>query len=87
MANCAQRTARRLFDRIPMTKKQKTISTIEQSDCRWPVGDPRHAEFHFCGARQLAGRPYCELHWSMAFQPSKPRNAQSPAILLTRRAA
>ncbi len=70
-----------------MTKKQKTISTLDRNDCRWPVGDPRHTEFHFCGARQLTGRPYCELHWRMAFQPAKPRNAQSPTILPTRRAA
>ena len=51
--------------------KPKTVDTLERYDCRWPIGDPRQADFHFCGAPQLAGRPYCELHWRMAFQPMK----------------
>jgi GcrA cell cycle regulator len=48
------------------TKKPKTVDTLERNDCRWPIGDPRHPDFHFCGAPQVAGRPYCELHWRMA---------------------
>lgn len=61
-----------------MAKKQnKTIATLERNDCRWPIGDPKVAEFHFCGERSLAGRPYCELHWRMAFQPSRPRAART----------
>jgi len=31
--------------------------TLELSDCRWPIGDPRHPDFHFCGVRRLVGRP------------------------------
>ncbi len=57
-------------------KKPKTVDTLEKNDCRWPIGDPRHADFHFCGAQQAMGRPYCELHWRMAFQPSRPRHQQ-----------
>jgi hypothetical protein len=38
------------------TKKPKTVDTLERNDCRWPIGDPRHADFHFCGAPQVAGR-------------------------------
>ena len=67
--------------------KQKTVATLEQHDCRWPVGDPKGAAFHFCGERSLAGRPYCELHWRMAFQPPKPREARSVVIVPARRAA
>jgi len=52
---------------------KKTLATLELHDCRWPIGDPRNADFHFCGARQMAGRPYCELHWRRAFQPPRPR--------------
>jgi hypothetical protein len=54
------------------------LLNLEKQDCRWPIGEPRHPDFHFCGARQLANRPYCELHWRMAFQPTRPRN--QPAI-------
>ena len=45
-----------------MAKKQKhkTVATLEQHDCRWPIGYTKNADFHFCGERSLAGRPYCE---------------------------
>jgi GcrA cell cycle regulator len=59
--------------------KPKTLLDLESHDCRWPVGEPRHPDFHFCGARQAEGRPYCALHWGMAFQPPRPRH-QRPAI-------
>ncbi|MDE8344650.1 MAG: GcrA family cell cycle regulator [Acidocella sp.] len=30
--------------------------------CAWPLGDPRAADFRFCGDPSLKGRPYCEIH-------------------------
>jgi GcrA cell cycle regulator len=54
--------------------KRKTLINLGKNDCRWPIGEPRHPDFHFCGAPQLPGRPYCELHWHMAFQPPRPRH-------------
>jgi GcrA cell cycle regulator len=69
------------------TQKTKTIANLEKNECRWPIGDPRHADFHFCGARQAAGRPYCELHWGVAFVPSRPRHQQGTPVLPSRRAA
>jgi GcrA cell cycle regulator len=30
--------------------------------CRWPVGDPREADFRFCGRRRVEDRPYCACH-------------------------
>jgi GcrA cell cycle regulator len=70
----------------PKTKKPKTVDTLERNDCRWPIGDPREADFHFCGELKLAGRPYCERHWNIAFQPPRPRSAP-PIFVPTRRAA
>jgi GcrA cell cycle regulator len=55
------------------TNKPKTVANLERYDCRWPVGDPRRPDFHFCGARQAPGRPYCQLHWQMAIQPANSR--------------
>jgi len=69
--------------RIAKPKKSsgpKKLLDLEKSDCRWPMGEPRHPDFHFCGAPQLDGRRYCELHWRMAFQPSRPRYQPTPAI-------
>jgi GcrA cell cycle regulator len=58
----------------------KKLLDLEKGDCRWPIGEPRHPDFHFCGAPQIADRPYCELHWRMAFQPSRPRHQPTPTI-------
>ena len=67
--------------------KIKSIADIEHNECRWPIGDPRDADFHFCGAQQHAGHPYCELHWKMSFVPSKARGQSDKPQVITRRAA
>ncbi len=36
--------------------------------CQWPHGDPGTAAFHFCGAKALAGKPYCEAHCARAYR-------------------
>lgn len=38
--------------------------------CRWPIGDPREAGFHFCGKPALTGKPYCGEHASIAYVTS-----------------
>lgn len=30
--------------------------------CKWPIGDPRKADFHFCDQAAEEGRPYCNEH-------------------------
>ena len=36
--------------------------------CRWPFGDPGTDEFHFCGATQEIGKPYCLDHCMLAYR-------------------
>lgn len=36
--------------------------------CRWPFGDPGTDEFHFCGAPQVIGKPYCLDHCMLAYR-------------------
>ena len=36
--------------------------------CRWPVGDPRSADFRFCGCVAHEGLPYCVDHARVAYQ-------------------
>lgn len=47
--------------------QRKTVETLEDISCRWPIGDPQHADFHFCGAEKVPGLPYCEAHCADAF--------------------
>jgi GcrA cell cycle regulator len=35
--------------------------------CMWPIGDPKQAGFHFCGAPSEPGRPYCTQHCAAAY--------------------
>ena len=67
--------------------KIKTVVTLDACDCRWPFGDPRHADFHFCGAQQVLGKPYCQEHWAISYDAPKPRNRGSVSPLYIRRAA
>ena len=67
------------------TPKKATLETLEAHQCRWPIGDPRQAGFHFCGAQKAEGRPYCAAHWQMSFVP-KTRNGvpvqpRTPALI------
>ena len=43
--------------------------------CRWPIGDPRDAEFTFCGASPLRpSTPYCIEHATQAYHTSSRRS-------------
>ena len=42
--------------------KRKSLLELEDHDCRWPIGDPQKDGFHFCGAEQVRGQPYCPYH-------------------------
>ena len=56
-------------------KKAKKISLLDLTErtCKWPVGDPATEEFWFCGLPSQAGKPYCEAHVGVAFQPMSQR--------------
>ena len=42
---------------------------LKHTSCRWPLGDPGHEDFHFCGRDKLDGLPYCTHHARIAFVP------------------
>lgn len=56
-------------------KKAKKISLMELTErtCKWPIGDPATDEFWFCGLPSELGKPYCEAHVGVAFQPMSAR--------------
>lgn len=43
------------------------LSRVPIGGCLWPFGDPQKKGFHFCGERQIAGRPYCDAHTRKAY--------------------
>ena len=56
-------------------KKAKRLLLLELTErtCKWPVGDPATDDFWFCGLATQAGKPYCEAHVGVAFQPMSAR--------------
>ncbi len=60
---------------IPLAER-KTIQTLTECSCRWPIGDPQMADFHFCGKNKVPLLPYCEHHARRAFQPAVPRRRE-----------
>lgn len=56
-------------------KHAKKISLMELTErtCKWPIGDPATEDFWFCGLPSTPGKPYCEAHVGVAFQPMSAR--------------
>jgi GcrA cell cycle regulator len=46
--------------------------------CRWPLGDPRSADFAYCGLKPAEGRSYCAGHCRMAYRRPEARTRQTP---------
>jgi GcrA cell cycle regulator len=53
--------------------KRLTLMELTERTCKWPVGDPATEDFWFCGLPSVAGKPYCEAHVGVAFQPMSAR--------------
>lgn len=56
-------------------KRALKLSLMELTErtCKWPIGDPATDKFWFCGLPSTAGKPYCEAHVGVAFQPMSAR--------------
>ncbi len=56
--------------------KAASVLTLNESMCRYPIGDPTDADFAFCG-RRVAGGPYCHDHARLAYQPSQAKKRRT----------
>jgi GcrA cell cycle regulator len=50
-----------------------TLLDLNEKVCKWPIGHPGEADFHFCGKPSNAGFPYCNDHCLVAYQAQMPR--------------
>ena len=71
---------RRLVPAKPSPEIADKTSLLELNDriCRWPMGHPGEANFHFCGEKVNPGFPYCVEHCGRAFQAQLPRGHRRP---------
>ncbi|PRY79569.1 GcrA cell cycle regulator [Yoonia maritima] len=58
---------------VEKTAKRISLMELTEKTCKWPVGDPATDDFWFCGLGVQAGKPYCEAHVGVAFQPMSSR--------------
>jgi len=58
---------------VEKTAKKLTLMELTEKTCKWPVGDPATDNFWFCGLPVQQGKPYCEAHVGVAFQPMSAR--------------
>lgn len=58
---------------VEKTAKKLSLMELTERTCKWPIGDPATEEFWFCGLEAKAGKPYCEAHVGVAFQPMSSR--------------
>jgi len=49
--------------------KAASVLTLNDTMCKYPIGDPTEADFAFCGRASSCG-PYCQDHARLAYQPS-----------------
>ena len=58
---------------VEKTAKKISLMELTEKTCKWPVGDPATPDFWFCGLPVQQGKPYCEAHVGVAFQPMSSR--------------
>lgn len=71
---------RRLVPAKPSPEMADKTSLLDLNErvCRWPMGHPGEADFHFCGVKVNPGFPYCVEHCGRAYQAQLPRGVRRP---------
>ncbi len=58
---------------VEKSAKRLSLMELTERTCKWPIGDPATDDFWFCGLPAQPGKPYCEAHVGVAFQPMSSR--------------
>jgi GcrA cell cycle regulator len=71
----SEMSAEALANLAEVAKKARRLNLMQLTErtCKWPVGDPATDDFWFCGLPTVPGKPYCETHVAVAFQPMSAR--------------
>ena len=64
----------------PCTKSPaRADASRDHTPCCWPLGEPGRADFRFCDAAVMPGRPYCGEHCRRAYPNWLPPDATMAA--------
>ena len=59
-------------NKTPTKSENLSLVELDNHTCRWPIGDPKDDNFHFCGRKIRLGQTYCEEHAAIAYvKPNK----------------
>jgi GcrA cell cycle regulator len=62
--------------KVAPTTGKVSILDLTESMCKWPIGHPGEANFHFCGKPSQPTFPYCANHCVEAYQVQQPRKTR-----------
>jgi GcrA cell cycle regulator len=65
--------ARRNLEEVEKKARKLDLLQLTERTCKWPIGDPATNDFYFCGLPSQPGKPYCDAHVAVAFQPMSSR--------------
>lgn len=74
-----EEAARATLAEIEKIARRITLLELTERTCKWPIGDPNDADFAFCGLGCVPGKPYCQYHVAVAFQPMSSRRDRARA--------
>jgi len=59
------------------------LQVLNERMCRWPFGDPKKPDFHFCGKTVDVSTTYCAEHRAIAYQPPR-RSSDDRTMIFTK---
>ena len=74
-----EEAARATLAEIEKIAKKIPLLELTERTCKWPIGDPTEEDFAFCGLACVPGKPYCQYHVAVAFQPMSSRRDRARA--------
>ena len=74
-----EEAARATLAEIEKIAKRISLLELTERTCKWPIGDPTDPDFVFCGLPCVPGKPYCQYHVAVAFQPMSSRRDRARA--------
>ncbi|MEM6578600.1 MAG: GcrA family cell cycle regulator [Pseudomonadota bacterium] len=74
-----EEAARATLAEIEKIAKKISLLDLTERTCKWPIGDPTDDDFAFCGLACVPGKPYCQYHVAVAFQPMSSRRDRARA--------
>ena len=58
----------------PIKKREQKLATLQvitERMCKWPFGDPKKPDFHFCGKAVDVAVTYCPEHRAKAYTAAR----------------